>query len=512
MIAIKPHTPPASRFRLAGWVVLLGLAWIGWTGTSRPAIAAPEPTKGMNPRPNVLLLFADDQRTDTISAWGNPAIQTPTLDRLVAKGMSFRNNYCFGSNSGAVCVPSRAMLLSGRTWLNVDSTLPSGVTLLPELLRQQGYATFMTGKWHNGQASCIRAFPNAQSVFLGGMNDHTKMPIVDIRNGMVTNKRIAARFSSETFADEAIRFISAQKGTQPFFCYVPFTAPHDPRNPPLDYREMYYRKRPSLPANFLPVHPFNNGMMKNLRDENLAGYPRDPKVIVEQLCEYYGLVSHLDAQIARILEALERSGQAKNTIIIYTADHGLAMGSHGLLGKQSLYEHSMKSPLIITGPGIPAGKSTDAMTYLFDLFPTICGLTETPIPDTVRQELGGDSLQPILSGEKSQIRDSIFLPFSALMRSVRDERWKWIVYPQINHSQLFDLKNDPNEITNLAEKPEHADTVKRLTTLMQQWQARVGDQQPLKSANPAPKTISFDGFLRKPDQWQPKWIVDKYFR
>src|SRR5262245_57466802 len=103
-------------------------------------------------RPNVLFLFADDQRADTIAAWGNRHIKTPNLDSLVGRGFSFRNNYCFGSNSGAVCVPSRAMLMTGRTWLDVKASL-DGAPLLPEVLRQTGYATFATGKWHNGEPS-----------------------------------------------------------------------------------------------------------------------------------------------------------------------------------------------------------------------------------------------------------------------------------------------------------------------------------------------------------------------
>ena len=457
-------------------------------------------------RPNILLLFADDQRADTISAWGNPHVRTPTLDALVGRGTSFRNAYCFGSNSGAVCVPSRAMLMTGKTWFDVPQDL-SGATTLPEVLRTAGYQTFATGKWHNGEKSLCRAFPEARSVFLGGMADHTKVPVADVTAGKVGSKRTAAKFSSEEFADAAIGFLEGHAGPDPFFCYVAFTAPHDPRNPPEKYREMYYEARPPVPTNFLPVHPFDTGMMKGMRDDNLAPYPRTKDVIGDQLCEYYGLVTHLDEQVGRILAALERTGRAKDTVVVYAADSGLAVGSHGLLGKQNLYEHSMKTPLIVAGPGVPAGKSTDAFVYLLDLFPTVCQLAGVAPPAKV----AGSSLEPVWAGRQVKVRDSVFLPFSGVMRAVRDDRWKLIVYPPINHRQLFDLRADPNETRDLAADPKAAGEIERLTGLMKTWQAEVGDTEPLSVEKPKAKDISFDGYVRTPDQWQPEWIVRKYF-
>jgi arylsulfatase A-like enzyme len=456
-------------------------------------------------RPNILFLFADDQRADTIGAWGNRHIRTPNLDRLTQRGFSFRNNYCFGSNSGAVCVPSRAMILSGRRWFDVETATLRNARLLPELLRDAGYVTFATGKWHNGRESLLRAFPEARSMFLGGMDDHTKVPVFDIVQGQATATRVAKRFSSEEFAEAAISFLKQQHGDQPFFCYVAFTAPHDPRNPPPDFREMYYRRPPPLPRNFLPMPVFNNGFVKNVRDENLAGYPRSRDVIQDQLCEYYGSITHLDGQVGRILEALEKSGQAENTLIIYAADHGLALGSHGLLGKQSVYEHSMKSPLIVVGPGVPRGESTEAFTYLLDLFPTICAAAERTVPEGT----AGQDLALLWSGRRKELRSTVFLPFTDTMRAVRDERWKLIVYPQINHQELFDLKRDPDEQRNLAK--ERPDEVARMTELLRHWQEQVGDKRPLTSAKPKPAGVRFDDFERRPDQWQPQWIVEKYF-
>ena len=455
-------------------------------------------------RPNILVLLADDQRADTIGAWGNRHIHTPNLDRLVKRGFSFRNNYCFGANSGAVCVPSRAMLMSGRTWFDVKLNL-EGARLLPEALRDAGYVTFATGKWHNERESFRRAFPDARSVFFGGMDDHTKMPVCDVTAGRISEPRPAPKFSSEEFADAAISFLRQHEGGQPFFCYVAFTAPHDPRNPPPEYRERYYRRPPPLPRNFQPLPAVDNGFTRNVRDENLAPYPRTEKVIRDQLCEYYGLITHLDEQVGRILDALEQTGRRENTLIIYAADHGLALGSHGLLGKQSVYEHSMKSPLIIAGPGVSVGKSTEAFTYLLDLFPTICAAAGAPLPDHV----AGFDLAPLWTGKKKMVRDSIFLPYTTHMRAVRDTRWKLIVYPQINHQELFDLRKDPDEVRNLA--TEQPAEVERLTRLLREWQQRTGDKQPLAIANPKPRTVRFDDFERKPDQWQPRWIVEKYF-
>ena len=169
--------------------------------------------------------------------------------------------------------------------------------------------------------------------------------------------------------------ISVTEKENPFFLYVSFMAPHDPRNPPQKYREIYYKKRPPLPKNFLPQHPFQNAPPTTSgRDEGLAPWPRSKEMISDQLCEYYGLVTHLDKQVGRILKALEQSEHADNTIVIYTADHGLAMGSHGLLGKQNVYEQSMQCPLILKGPGIPKGKSSEAFTYVHDLYATLCNL------------------------------------------------------------------------------------------------------------------------------------------
>lgn len=459
-------------------------------------------------KPNILFLFADDQRADTIHAWGNSLIRTPNIDRLASSGVSFRNTYVFGGNSGAVCVPSRAMLMSGKTWFHVDTVTLKGVKLMPEFLGENGYETFGTGKWHNGQESWLRAFQLGKTVMFGGMSDHTKVPVRDLGpDGKLTEERMGEKFSSELFADSVIEFLGNRDKSKPFFAYVAFTAPHDPRQPPVPYRESYYKNRPPLPPNFLPQLPFDNGAMRGGRDENLAAWPRTEAVIRDQLAEYYGMVTHLDEQIGRILAALEKTGAASNTIIVYAADNGLAIGSHGLLGKQSVFEHSMHVPLIIGGPGIPKKKQVDAFAYLFDIFPTLCDAISIQPP----ADLMGASLKPLWEGRKQKLRDSVFLPYIQVQRAVRDNRWKLIAYPKIGYLQLFDLKNDPYEKTNLYGRPEYAQQTAKLRTLMKEWQDKVGDTLEIPAASREPEKVDLTGRPRDPDKWQPDWIVKKYF-
>ncbi len=460
-------------------------------------------------RPNVLFLFADDQRADTIAAHGNTHIRTPNLDRLARSGVSFRNNYIFGGNSGAVCMPSRAMLMSGKTWFHLKTETLEGARLMPEVLGESGYATFATGKWHNGTGSFLRAFQRGRNVMFGGMSNHLEVPVRDIGpDGKLTAQRTGEKFSSELFADSTIDFLNTRDRAKPFFAYCAFTAPHDPRMPPLPAREEYYRRLPPLPVNFRPQLGFDNGMMRGGRDENLAAWPRTESIIRDQLAEYYGMITHLDQQIGRILAALDQSGEASNTIVIYAADNGLALGSHGLLGKQNVFEHSMRTPLMISGPGIPRNESVTAFTYLLDLFPTLCDVLRLSAP----QGLEGDSLRPLWEKKKIAVRDSVFLPFLDIQRAVRDQRWKLIAYPKLGHLQLFDLKNDPYEMNNVVDAPRNAAEVRRLRTLMRQWQEKVGDTAPIPEQNQEPRVVDLTGMARKPDQWQPEWIVKKYFQ
>jgi arylsulfatase A-like enzyme len=460
---------------------LLSLAALGWAWADG-ALAA-DPAR----KPNVLFLLSDDQRADTIAALGNKVIQTPNLDRLVRQGSAFTRASCMGARQGAVCVPSRAMLLTGRTLFRVSEQLQDQPSW-PESFAREGYTTFITGKWHNGAQSLRRVFAEGVAVFLGGMGpDPYRLQVLDLTaERTLTEKRPSGKHSVELFADSAVAFLKRQRGDRPFLCYVAFNAPHDPRIAPRDYHDRAGAAPPPLPPNYLPQHPFNNGDLTG-RDERLVPWPRTEEVVRQHLIDYYASIMFLDAQVGRILDALRASGQADNTLVVFTSDHGLALGSHGLFGKQNLYDHSMHAPLLLAGPGVPQGRQFDALCYLLDVFPTLGELAGVPAPEGSE----GKSLAPVLAGKQAGIRDSLFTAYRDVQRAVRDGRWKLIVYPKINKVQLFDLEKDPAELTDLAADKGMEGEVRRLTALLKDWQKQAGDQQPLTTNVPEPAEFDF---------------------
>jgi arylsulfatase A-like enzyme len=388
-------------------------------------------------KPNIVLILADDQRHDTIHALGNKEIQTPSLDRLANAGFHFTNAYCMGSMTPAVCLPSRTMLLTGRSvWRlpAVEGTkAPPDLVLLPRVLRDSGYVTFHCGKSSN---SC--RYGNAEF----DINIETKKSGPD---------------DMRHHGDHVLKFLREHDRKKPFFVYVAPPVPHDPRVAPERFVKMYDPGALTLSQNFMPEHPFDNGELI-IRDEQLAPRPRKPEVMRQHLADYYASISDLDDQVGRILESLREQKYAENTVVIFTSDQGLAVGGrHGLMGKQNLYEH-VKSPLIMSGPSIPHGKS-DALVYLYDLFPTICDLARTETPELVE----GMSLLPVMRGE-SDGREHLFTAYRDWQRMVRDRRWKLIEYHVGNahHTQLFDLLEDPNELNNLADSDEQREILQRL--------------------------------------------------
>ncbi len=442
-------------------------------------LAPPAALHAAAAQPNILFIFADDQRADTIAALGNAHIQTPSLDRLVRRGVSFNRAYMQGGMNGATCVPSRAMLLSGRSLFRIDEKLTRDETW-PAAFGRAGYATFISGKWHNTPASVPLSFQRGRSLFTGGMTNPLKAPLSNLEKGALTKAEVSPKHACEAFTDETIAFLQEQH-TRPFFAYLAFDGPHDPHIVPDDYPVRYDPEKLPLPANFLPQHPLDNGEM-TIRDEKLLPWPRTSADIRAMLADYYRYISYLDMLIGRVLDTVDAAPYAKNTIVVFAADSGVARGSHGLIGKQNLYEHSLRVPLIIAGPGIPANQATDAMCYLFDVLPTLGALSGVAGPTTSE----GLDLSATLRNPATPARTSLMFAYRKVQRALRDERYKLIRYPLVDRTQLFDLRADPHELTNLADQPVHAAKVAELTSRLAQEMAGYSDTSPLVVAHPQP--------------------------
>jgi arylsulfatase A-like enzyme len=459
--------------------LLAALAW-GFVTSALAAAATQTPPAPPVQRPNILFIFADDQRADTLGALGNPVIRTPAIDRLVRRGVSFRQAYMQGGLQGATCVPSRAMLLSGQSLFRVDEQL-SRTDTWPEAFARAGYTTFISGKWHNGAKSLPRVFQHARGMFLGGMTNPLNAKLSEVIDGVIQPGKPSTRHHCEVIADHVIDFLKGHKDG-PFLCFMPLDAPHDPHIVPPDYALSYPADDPRfVPANFLPQHPFNNGEM-SIRDEKLLPWPRTREAVGRMNSEYARYVTYLDSHVGRVLDALDASPHAGNTLVVFAADSGVARGSHGLIGKQNLYEHSVRVPLIVAGPGLPRDQRTDARVYLFDLMPTLGALTAVPPP---RGSEGRDFSDSLRDPQKPG-RERLFFAYRDVQRAIRDERWKLIRYPKVDRTQLFDLANDPQEMRDLAREPAQADRVKELLATLQVEQRLFGDPALLTVAEPQP--------------------------
>ena len=432
---------------------------------------------------NILFLFADDMRYDTIGILGNKEIKTPNLDKIAKSGTSFTNAHIPGGSIAAVCMPSRAMLNTGRSLFKLKdsgSYIPENHALLGETLKNAGYRTFGTGKWHNGYRAYARSFTDGGDIFFGGMYDHWKVPVYDyddtgdyvhvlndVMNPSYNNTMVPVRsnhvhwgkHSTDIFADLSCQWLESYDDDKPFYMYVSYMAPHDPRTVPQEFFDMYNMDKISVPENFLSEHPFDFGI-RQVRDETLEQYPRRESEIKRHIRDYYAMISHLDASIGRIIDSLIKSGKYEDTIIIFSSDNGLAIGQHGLMGKQNCYEHSIKVPLIFTGPCIPSNEIRDTFVYLMDIFPTLCETVGIETPETVE----GISMKKAFSSKDAVVRDELFLAYKDKIRGIKNNKYKLLIYKYKTQKtvQLFDIENDPYEIKNLAGLEEYEDIQKEL--------------------------------------------------
>jgi len=439
--------------------------------------------------PNILFIFADDQCYNTIRELGNEEVFTPTLDELARQGTVFTTTYNMGGWHGAVCVASRTMINTGKFLWRANAletqldTLAAREQLWSKEMERLGYETYMTGKWHVN-ISPPEIFNHVGTVRAGmpgavpEMYDRPLDP--DDWEWTPWDTAFGGFWKggthwSEVVANETMGFLDrASSSEKPFFMYVAFNAPHDPRQSPKEYVDMYPLENVAVPDNFLPEYPYKDsiGCSAKLRDEMLAPFPRTEYSVKVHRQEYYAIISHLDAQIARILAHLELTGQAENTYIFFTADHGLSVGHHGLIGKQSMYDHSMRPPLLVVGPDIPKGKRNEMAVYLQDLMPTAIEYAGGTVPEWVEF----NSLKPKIEGEQTDSSyPEIYGAYMDLQRMIRVDDYKLIVYPKAGVIKLFDLFHDPLEQHNLAGATAQQERVKNLFGLLQELQVEMGD-------------------------------------
>ncbi len=437
-------------------------------------------------RPNVLFIIVDDQSPFDLKIYNPDSIcDTPTISKLAEEGMVLDGAYHMGSFSGAVCTPSRHMVMTGRTVWHLPNWkkgehCPDDIeeNVMAEVFNRAGYDTMRTCKKGNSYAAANAKFQV--------VHDASK------RGG-------TAETGSAWHGERVLEYLEEWEATRdedPFLIYFGFSHPHDTRDGTPELLAKYGAvnhtdknslpptndKQPPLPVNYLPEHPFPHGH-PGLRDEvAVSGVweRRDEATIRNELGREFACNEYIDQQIARVLKKLDAMGELENTYVVYTSDHGIAIGRHGLQGKQNLYQHTWRVPYIVKGPGIEPGRAT-GNSYLLDSLPTICDLAGIEIPESVE----GKSLKPVLLGKQDAVRDVLYGTYSGGtkpgMRSVKKGDWKLIKYDvldgTVHETQLFNLAENPNENLDqdLAENPEYADKLAEMEALLLSEMRRLDD-------------------------------------
>jgi len=442
-------------------------------------------------RPNFLFVLVDDQSPFDLKTYDpNSILDTPTINQLAEEGMVFESARHMGSMNGAVCTPSRHMIMTGRTVWHLpksagykESAAPDSLELqsMGAVFNRAGYKTMRTCKKGNSYKAANAQFTEVRDATKRGGTEET---------------------GSAWHGKQVLEYLS-QRETEnvedPFFIYYGFSHPHDVRDGTPELLAKYGAtnhkdstnlppksdKQPQLQENYLSAHPFHHGH-PNLRDEvNVSGVwrKRDEQTVRNELGREYACSENIDIQLNKVLKKLEAMGELDNTYIIYTSDHGMSIGRHGLMGKQNLYEHTWRVPFIIKGPGITPGSRVEGNIYLADILPTLCDLAEIEIPTTVESQ----SFKPILEGKKTALRDVMYGVYAGGtkpgMRTVKKGDWKLIKYDvldgKVRETQLFNIAENPYEyiaehhkedpkLTDLAEDPTYAEKLKEMEDVLLQ--------------------------------------------
>ena len=459
-------------------------------------------TLAVENKPNILFLFADDMVYDAFGKVSNSYIKTPNIDKLAERGVHFTRAYNMGAWNGVVCAASRTQLNAGVTlWhakalagaKNKKNTVIPKVTPWSERLKNAGYHTYMTGKWHVKTMDTKAIFDQVGTERPGmpgskGANQkhrpvEGKPDTWDAADESLEGFWKGGTHWSVVTANETIDYLdqrSKAKDNKPFFAYIAFNAPHDPRQSPQTYLDMYPVKDVPLPPAFMPSYPYSKQTgTYDIRAEHMAPRPRTEYAIKVHRREYYALITHLDEQIGRILDKLEQSGMAENTYIVFTADHGLSVGNHSFMAKQSMYDHSLAAPLIMVGPNLPKNKTSNQRLYIQDIVPTTLDWAKA---DKTGVEFTSININK--GGQLTRNEQAIYGGYKELSRCIIQDSWKLMVYPTVPKLRLFDLKNDPHELNDLADNANYQNKIKQLAKVLTAEQQRLDDKLDLTALLP----------------------------
>jgi choline-sulfatase len=421
---------------------------------------------------NVLVIMSDEHNPKVLGSAGHPVIHTPHLDALAARGTSFRSCY----TTSPVCIPARAGFACGKYihqigyWDNADAY--DGKTLSwHHLLREAGHRVASVGKLHFRLTGEDHGFSEeiipmhiyqGKGDLLGLIRDD--MPARGNSNKMIN--MAGPGESTYTFYDKDIcsraqvwlREEAVKEQDKPWVLFVSFVAPHFPLTAPPEHYYRYWNRELPMPKLYAreerPRHPY---VMDYSRNFNYDDYFDSPQDVKKALAGYFGLVSYLDENIGKVLGALRDSGLAEDTVVMYTSDHGDNLGARGLWGKSTMYEEIAGVPMILAGPGIPAGRRVDTPVSHVDAFPTIVEAAGEKMPSG----FPGFSLKKISEGlkpDRTVLSEYHGMGSSTGAFAVRVGKWKYVHYAKFG-PQLFDLENDPDETRDLAADPAHAKVV-----------------------------------------------------
>lgn len=406
-----------------------------------------------NRKPNILFITADQLGIDAISAHGCAHVQTPNIDRLVRRGVSFTESY----SSNPVCSPARSSWYTGRMPVETG-VVQNGLPIHPsrpnlgQWLTSQGYDAVYTGKWH---------VPDGYPVQIKGF---TILPVGD-GQGHLTDTIVARNCQA---------YLSQRSRQKPFALCANLLQPHDICFFGVFYRDLVPPDVPfSAAKNALPnLAPSHN--IRLAEPEKLAAYK--PKDWTDRQWQYYSYayfrqVEMLDVDIGRILDALDRSGEAENTMVIFTSDHGESRGRHGKAGKWTPYDEAAKVPLILSWPGrIAEGRKDEKhLVSGMDILPTMCELVGVKCPPITTAR----SLAPLLQDKQTDWRDYLVFETQVAGRVVCTNDYKYVEYEGDSQRQLFDRQSDPWETKNIINEPFRAQTVTDHQKLLAQWNARM---------------------------------------